>query len=503
VKVLFIAANAYQGDKLALDEEYRAIEESIRKARHREAFQLIAVLAARQRDLQQALLDHRPDVVHFACHGNSQEEILLLDEGPALGAVSAEALASLFRVLHDNLALVVFNACFASGQAAAIRQHAGIAIGMRERIEDSVSIAFATSLYGALAGGCSVLDAFDLAVAAVEAMDARWRRVPELFVGSGWDAGSVRLAGRAGPRWILWAAALAVLGAALLVAWLARSAPSEPALVPPPGMARFAAMTLHRDALAASDNPVVCPPEDGPAACAVLPLGPGEAVALAAFDLDVNEVTNSDYARWLMRRADLWTVTEKGVVRTRGVPEVPLVLASEKCGGGLTVIGEDLVVVEPRKASWPVVCVTWHGASEYCREQNKRLPLEAEWELAARGREGRAFPWGAAPPHQDGVAFDLRDGASPHPRDVGTSPQDVSPEGIRDLGGNVAEWVEDGRGTIDRKTIRGGSWASRGPCNVLGSSCKRVALGPGGPYGPDLGFRCASSVVETMTGRSR
>jgi formylglycine-generating enzyme required for sulfatase activity len=522
VKILFIAANTRAGGQLALDEEYRAIEQGIRAARYRDAFQLIPQLAVRRGDLQQALLEHSPDVVHVACHGSSQAEVVLQSDGPGSESISAEALASLFRVLQDNLVLVVFNACFASGQAAAIRRHVGFTIGMRERIEDRPAIAFASALYGALAYGRSVLDAFDLGVAAVEAVDARQRHVPQLFVGAGMDAHAVRLVDRARAPWMVRAVGrLAVLGAALALAWGAWQSPAEPesripagrqpgkparsherdhprtVRPPAPGMIRFAAAGMRPGVFAASRHPAVCASPESQKDCAELAHPERVAmILLKSFDLDAVEVTNGEYARWLMRRSDRWTVTPKGVVQTRGEPAVSLVLASEKCGGGLAAIAGDRVVATLDKSSWPVVCVTWHGASEYCRAQHKRLPLEAEWELAAKGHDGGPFPWGADLPRQDGVVFDLRHGASAHPRDVGTSTQDVSPDGVRDLGGNVAEWVEDGRGAIGKKTMRGGSWASREPCHVLGSSCKRITLDANGPFGPDVGFRCASSVME-------
>jgi formylglycine-generating enzyme required for sulfatase activity len=514
VKILFIAANAHLDSQLKLDEEYRAIERSIHAACHRHAFQLIPLLAARPGDLQQALLEHSPDVVHFACHGSSQAEVLLAGDGPGPEAMPVEALASLLRVLQDNLALVVFNACFASAQASAVRQYAGIAIGMREPIEDRTSIAFAAALYGALAYGRSVRDAFDLGVAAIEVVDARWRHVPELFLGTGIDARDVRLVDRHGAPRAARIVGLAVLGAALVTAlataWPARPARQPPAetsraLSPPaPGMVRFAAASMRPDELAFAPPPAACAPPQSAEDCAGSsdPHRPAP-VPVPAFDLDVVEVTNGEYATWLMRRAETWTVTTKGVVKRRGGAGVPLVLLSERCGGGLVRAAEDRVVASPDKASWPVVCVTWQGASEYCRSQHKRLPLEAEWAWAARGPGSRPFPWGVDPPRQDGVTFDLRDGASAHPRDVGTSAQDVSPEGIRDLGGNVAEWVEDGRGITGEKTLRGGSWASRGPCLVLGSSCKRVNIDAGAPYASDVGFRCARSVIEERQRRTR
>lgn len=83
----------------------------------------------------------------------------------------AESLASLFSVLHDNLVLVVFNACSASTQASALRRSAKVAIGMRSRTEDGAAIAFASALYGALAYGRSAQEAFTLGVAALLACD--------------------------------------------------------------------------------------------------------------------------------------------------------------------------------------------------------------------------------------------------------------------------------------------------------------------------------------------
>jgi formylglycine-generating enzyme required for sulfatase activity len=515
IKILFVAANSSSRD-LSLDEEYRAIEQSIRDSRHRDRFQLIPQLAARRGDLQRALLEHRPDVVHFACHGSSQAEILLASDGPGSEPMSAEALASLFRVLKDNLVLVVFNACFASAQAAAIRPYVGFTIGMRERIEDGVSIAFASALYSALGFGRTVREAFELGLAAIERVDPRQKHFPQLFAAT--ESADLRLVEELGeaacgtscrlrtscahmdaeltPHPIaLWRAvvAVALVGAALLIAWLVWTS-RRPSVAPADaGMVRLAAATVRPGVFALSQRPAVCAALDRTEDCAEVMRPEGIApVTVSAFDLDVVEVTNGEYARWLTSRPELWRVTSRGIVRTRQEPGVSLVLASEGCVGGLA-ITEGRVIASPDKASWPVVCVTWHGASEYCRAQHKRLPLEVEWELAAKGAEGRAFPWGSELPRQDGVVFDLRDAATAHPRDVGTAVQDVSPEGVRDLGANVAEWVEDGRGGVDKQTIRGGSWASRGPCHVLGSGCKRIAVDT---YGPDVGFRCARSVLE-------
>ena len=157
VKILFVAANAGR-EQLALDVEHRAIEDSLRAARYRDAFQLIPKLATRPSDLQQALLEHRPDVVPFACHGTSQAELLLVAERAGVAHVPAEALASTLRVRRDDVARVVFNAGFAGEQAQAIGRRFGLAIGLHARLEDAAAIAFASALYRALALGRSVRD---------------------------------------------------------------------------------------------------------------------------------------------------------------------------------------------------------------------------------------------------------------------------------------------------------------------------------------------------------
>jgi formylglycine-generating enzyme required for sulfatase activity len=488
------AANPDPADRLAVDEEYRAIEQRIRLARHREGFQLISSPAARRSDVQDALLEHLPQIVHFACHGNSQADTLLLGDGRRVDAVSAEALASMFEVLGDSLVLVVFNACFASMQASVICRSAQLAIGMRDRIEDASAIAFASALYGALAYGRSVQDAFTLGIAA---LGADQRHVPELFTRPGCDAGDVYLARPRRTRmpFALLLGVAAVCGS-LAVAGRQLHRDIDPILGRPRpvrGMVRFPAIDTRPGVFDAARRPAACSALLDTEDCAERrPADQIAPVHVGAFELDVMEVTNEELADWLTGNGRLWTADPYGRIALRQ-GNIPLGLASDDCLGALAIAPEGRVVVSAGTARWPAVCVTWYGATEYCRSQHKRLPLAMEWELAAKGAGGRPFPWGGDLPRQDGVVFDLRDSAGPHPRDVGSAPQDVSPEGIHDLGGNVAEWVEDGRGSVDTKAIRGGSWGSRGPCHLLGSGCKRITPGK---YSKDVGFRCASSVID-------
>jgi len=199
---------------------------------------------------------------------------------------------------------------------------------------------------------------------------------------------------------------------------------------------------------------------------------PVHRVVLDSFYLDTFEVTNGRFAKFVaaIQSEPPWGFADQ---------ETPVVDAER-----------------------PVRWVNWLEATGYCLWAGKRLPTEAEWEKAARGPEGRVYPWGNDPPTTAHAVFGLKEGdetVAP----IGDHYLGRSPYGVQDLAGNLYEWVTDWyddafyaspptrnpRGPVagTTKVQRGGSYINS-PYRLRGAF--RTKSDPT-EHDPHVGFRCA------------
>lgn len=166
--ILILAANPKGTVPLRLDEEVREIKAGLQRSRHRDRFVVKYESAARPRDVRRAMLDYKPQVVHFCGHGEGQKGLVLEDETGKAKLVSTEALANLFELFSDQVECVLLNACYSEVQARAIARHIDSVIGMNQPIGDRAAIEFAVSFYDALGAGESVEFAFRLGCNAMQ-----------------------------------------------------------------------------------------------------------------------------------------------------------------------------------------------------------------------------------------------------------------------------------------------------------------------------------------------
>jgi eukaryotic-like serine/threonine-protein kinase len=218
---------------------------------------------------------------------------------------------------------------------------------------------------------------------------------------------------------------------------------------------------------------------------------PQHTVSLDSFWIDQTEITNKKYALCIRD----------------GNCELPSEMNSYT---------REVYFTSPQFENYPVIYVSWFQSSQYCSWAGRRLPTEAEWEFAARGSDGRIYPWGTGTLAGTYLNFadinapfsyaygGINDGyADTSP--VGNYPQGASPYGVLDMSGNVWEWLGDwydesyysvslennpvGPTNGGERVLRGGSWSdSSRDVKVT----RRLSFSPSTTHFA-IGFRCAMS----------
>jgi hypothetical protein len=188
VKLLFLAANPADTPRLRLDREIKAITEALQASGAGARFAVKQHWAVEDRHLQDALLTHRPDIVHLSGHGGRggapvfERDPGTRDVAPVGGLAGpggeqarGAGLARVFATARGRVRCVVLNACHSLAAAELLASHVGCAIGVADAIDDAAALRFSWAFYNALGHGASVKRAFDLALA-------------QLALG-GWDRG--------------------------------------------------------------------------------------------------------------------------------------------------------------------------------------------------------------------------------------------------------------------------------------------------------------------------
>ncbi len=210
-------------------------------------------------------------------------------------------------------------------------------------------------------------------------------------------------------------------------------------------------------------------------------------VTLDAFEIDRYEISNVEYLRFVLSTGASWPQ----FWRAKPFPD--------------------------KMAPHPVINVSWEEADAYCRWTGKRLPTEAEWEKAARGSDGRMFPWGDEPAGwiKSNIAHSGSKRGVKYPplANINRYDKGVSPYGVYQLAGNVSEWVSDwfdpeyyrkgmnenpkGPDAGELKVFRGGSW------NEDPEVARSAGRNGGEPTRKSYltGFRCARSERPSIVTR--
>ena len=216
---------------------------------------------------------------------------------------------------------------------------------------------------------------------------------------------------------------------------------------------------------------------------------PAHTVALDAYYIDQYEVANQWYAAFLNEMGNQFEGLANWIEANDPDLHVRLI--------------DGVWQVDPGYENYPMNEMTWYGARAFCEWRGAYLPTEAQWEKAARGTDGRTYPWG------EEISCDLANyaGCVYAAVPVDSYPEGVSPYGVYNMAGNMMEWVADryqesyyasspadnpsGPETGDFRIIRGGSWINNsGNLRTTHRYPKLPVL----TY-TSVGFRCARNLT--------
>lgn len=435
LRILGMVASPSDLDELNVESEKRRVETALTSLQTKGLVELTWLNGQGWQELQAAMRDGPWHIFHFIGHGlfdQARDEgmVVFTNRQGRSHPISATQLNRLLLRQGGNLRLVVLNACEGAqaGQqdinssVAATLAQGGIpaVLAMQYAITDDAAVVFAESFYTALADGLPIDSAVADARNAVNLQDKtslEWG-IPVLHMRSG-DGRLFEAEVDNPPR-----------------PMPAQTRQTEPhlisALQQPADPISFDWITVPAgEFLMGSDRSKNIDAYDYET--------PQNQLSLPGFRIARVPVTNAQYQEFVQATGHQYPEHWKG----------------EK--------------IPDNKEKHPVVYASWDDAVAFCTWAQVRLPSEAEWEKAARGTDGRIYPWGNGEPNDKRCNFDLNEGDT---TPVGIYTIGISPYGCLDMAGNVLEWTrslykdypynaEDGREDLTTsgvRVVRGGSF---------------------------------------------
>lgn len=153
LKILFLASEPTDAGKLRLGAELQKVRDLLSK---NDYFEIEDRQAVKPEDVQQTILNYKPNIVHFSGHGQDSGEICFEDEQGKSKVIPPDVLADLFNLVKDHVKCVLVNTCYSDKQAKAIAKYIPIVIGTKKEISDAAAISFSMGFYTALASNVDI-----------------------------------------------------------------------------------------------------------------------------------------------------------------------------------------------------------------------------------------------------------------------------------------------------------------------------------------------------------
>lgn len=180
IRILFVLSCPPGQYQIDTAEEIRQIRAELQSAKYRDRFTHELITAATYTDMRKALRQHRPHILHIACHGTPEAELVLSDGRSGEERIEAATFVELLEVLRDDLRLVVLNACYSTSITQKLVPAINLVLGMRGAVTDSSAIAFASVFYESIAAGDTVEAGFRFGINELRRRKAQ-TNIPELL----------------------------------------------------------------------------------------------------------------------------------------------------------------------------------------------------------------------------------------------------------------------------------------------------------------------------------